>query len=209
MTLDCALAFTIAAEVRDGLHTLIKTITMPRKIMRRFMPNLARFKGTWVENVLGNLLHDPYLLHLNRRSVSLGVMIGLFWAFTPIPTQMIPAAICAWIFRANLPISMGLVWISNPFTIPPIFIACYWIGAWLLDLPPLTSTEAINMEWIRHKLSQVWAPILVGSLTLSLVSSLIGFLLVRAWWISSVRANWAARRKARAARLAAKDGDRL
>lgn len=173
---------------------------MPRKIMRRLMPNLARFKGTWVESVLGNLLHDPYLLHLNRRSVSLAFLIGLFWAFTPIPWQMLPAAVCAWFLRANLPISMGLVWISNPFTIPPIFWASYWIGAWLLDLPPMESNPDINLEWIRQKFEQIWAPVLVGSLTLSLTTSVLGYVAVRAWWISSVRATWSARRAKRAAR---------
>ena len=83
----------------------------------------------WVGNLLGD---EAYLFHLSRRSVSLGVMVGLFWAFTPIPFQMLPAAITAWIIRANLPLSVALVWISNPVTVPPLLLIAYGIGSWIL-----------------------------------------------------------------------------
>ncbi|WP_170272533.1 DUF2062 domain-containing protein [Litorivicinus lipolyticus] len=175
--------------------------------MRRFMPDPARLRGTWVERVLGKVIHDPHLLHLNRRSVSLGVLIGLFWAFTPIPSQMVPAALCAWLFRANLPISMSLVWISNPLTIPPLFVAFYMTGSWMLGMPMLPPDGGINMEWVHHRMGDFWKPVLLGSLTFSVVSAGLGYALVRTWWISTVRANWAARRKARAARRKASTDD--
>ena len=175
--------------------------------MRRFMPNPALLKGTWAERVLGNIIHDPHLLHLNRRSVSLGVLVGLFWAFTPIPTQMIPAALCAWVIRANLPISLALVWISNPLTIPPLFLAFYMTGSWMLDIPIMPPEGAVTLEWFKARMGDVWKPFLLGSITFSVVSAGLGYLLVRAWWISTVRANWAARRKERAARRRASTDD--
>jgi len=54
--------------------------------------------------------------------------VGLFCAFVPLPIQMLLAAAAAIIFRVNLPISVGLVWITNPVTIPPMFYFCYKVG---------------------------------------------------------------------------------
>jgi uncharacterized protein (DUF2062 family) len=47
--------------------------------------------------------------------------VGLFCAFIPVPFQMLLAAPSAIIFSANLPVSIALVWITNPITMPPIF----------------------------------------------------------------------------------------
>jgi uncharacterized protein (DUF2062 family) len=81
----------------------------------------VEIKGHKNLSFLGEKLHDPNLWHLNRRSVSAAFAIGLFAAWIPTPGQMVIAAIIALYFRANLPISVALVWITNPLTMPPMF----------------------------------------------------------------------------------------
>ncbi len=64
--------------------------------------------------------HHRSLWRINCDSVSRGVAIGLFAAAIPLmPFQMVIAAFLAIIIRANLPISVAVSWISNPFTLVP------------------------------------------------------------------------------------------
>ena len=96
------------------------------------MPDHQTIKEHKHLKIFGKLLHDGNLWHLNRRSVSGAFAVGLFCAFVPIPSQMILAAAIAIIIRVNLPISVALVWISNPITMPPIFYAAYKFGAYVM-----------------------------------------------------------------------------
>lgn len=94
---------------------------MPRRLFKRYMPTPDSIKGNKSLRFLGKLIHDPNLWHLNRHSVARAMAIGLFWAMIPMPMQMLAAAAVAIPLRANLPISIGLVWLTNPITMPPIF----------------------------------------------------------------------------------------
>ncbi|MFC6755273.1 DUF2062 domain-containing protein, partial [Halorubrum tibetense] len=89
---------------------------MAKKLLKRWMPDPAKIRNHASLQFLGNVLHDPNLFHLNRTSVSRAFFVGIFICFLPIPGQMGLAALCALWFRANLPISAALVWISNPIT---------------------------------------------------------------------------------------------
>ncbi|MEJ2176733.1 MAG: DUF2062 domain-containing protein, partial [Gammaproteobacteria bacterium] len=80
------------------------------------MPSPGRIRSLRLLRYFGDRIHDHHLWRVNRQSVSRATAIGLFCAYLPLPMQMLPAALLAIFFRANLPISILLVWISNPFT---------------------------------------------------------------------------------------------
>ena len=109
---------------------------MPKKFIRRFLPEPQAVKNNKILRVFGSVLHEPNLWHLNRRSAAGGFCIGLFFAFWPVPFQMWLSAGVAIPFRANLPLSVATVWVTNPFTIPPIFYAAYKIGSTVLGTKP-------------------------------------------------------------------------
>ncbi len=94
---------------------------MPRKIIKKFLPRHDVIRKQKALAVFGNLLYDPNLWCLNRRSASGAFAVGLFMAFVPLPSQMIMAAGLAILLGVNLPLSVALVWISNPITMPLIF----------------------------------------------------------------------------------------
>lgn len=167
---------------------------MPRRFLKKYLPSPDRIKHhDTLRRVLGELVHDPNLWHINRRSMSLGIGIGLFCAFLPIPMQMAIAALLALWWRGNLPIAVCMVWITNPLTMGPIFFFCYRLGAWLLDRP----TGGHHIEWslvsLGEQLARVWEPLLLGSLVVGTLAAVAGYGLTLLGWRLSI--NWKMRRR--------------
>ena len=132
--------------------------------------------------IFGRLLDDPYLFHLNERSVPGAFAIGLFCAWIPLPSQMIIAASAAILLRVNVPLSVLLVWITNPITIPPMFYFAYVVGIWITGDPAQSFEFQLSLEWMKHELSAIGEPLLIGCAILGIISSTIGYLFMRAFW---------------------------
>jgi len=147
---------------------------------------------------LGTLLHDPNIFHLNRRSVSGAFSVGLFMAFVPVPFQMVLAAIGAIALRVNLPISVALVWITNPLTMPPIFYGAYKVGTWILQTPARDIQFVLSMEWLMHELAEIWQPFLLGCFVSGVFFAVLGNVSIRLFWRLHVNRNWKKRQMARA-----------
>ncbi len=155
---------------------------MPRHLLKRLAPDHHKIRDHKHLQIFGTLLHDPNLWHLNRRSVSGAFAIGLFWAMIPMPFQMVAAAATAILWRANLPISVALVWVSNPVTMPPIFYFNYLVGTWLLpNCQPIGEME-MSMEWFAHSLAEIWQPLYLGSVVVGLVLGALGYGGMRGFW---------------------------
>lgn len=167
---------------------------MARKLIRRFLPNADAIKNNPALHFLGDMLHDPNLFHLNRHSVSVAFLVGIFVAFIPLPGQMALAACLALWFRCNLPISVALVWISNPLTMPAMFFATYQLGRVILDVPPVGVSLELSWHWLVHEFSLIWKPLLVGSLLSGLVFGLLGYVTMQLFWRWTVVKSWQRRK---------------
>ncbi len=159
---------------------------MPRKFFQRLMPDPAKIKDNKSLSIFGELLHDPNLWHLNRRSVAGAFAVGLFFAWVPLPSQMVMAAATAILLRTNLPLSVVLVWITNPITIPPMFYFAYTLGTWLLGTTPEHFEFALSMDWLLNEMEANWKPFLIGCVTLAVSSSILGYFGVQALWRYSI-----------------------
>lgn len=159
---------------------------MPRKFFQRYMPDPHAIRRNRNLRIFGSLLHDPNLWHLNRRSVASAFAVGLFFAWWPVPFQMLLAAAGAILFRANLPISVGLVWVTNPLTMPPMFYFAYVLGAWLLDTPEMAFHFEPTVEWLTTGLQHIWKPFLTGCLVMAVVSALVSYFAVSMSWRYSI-----------------------
>lgn len=171
---------------------------MARKLLKRYLPEMRKLSEHPGLRVFGRLLHDPNLWHLNRYSASGAVAVGLFIAFMPIPFQMVPAAALAIMLRINLPLAVALVWVTNPFTMPPLFYLCYKVGAWIIGSVDHELAFAWSWEWFRKGLVKVWEPFLLGCSVVGLVSALAGYFGTRALWRWHVITQWERRKKLRA-----------
>ncbi|MGD9000231.1 MAG: DUF2062 domain-containing protein, partial [Granulosicoccaceae bacterium] len=121
---------------------------MLKKYIKKLMPDHDKVRAHKHLQVFGTLLHDPNLFHMNRRSISGAFAVGLFCAWLPLPFQMVLAAAVAIYVRVNMPLSVALVWTSNPVTMPPLFYFAYKLGAWVLGLPPGKFHFELSFEWL-------------------------------------------------------------
>lgn len=170
---------------------------MARKFFRRFAPSRETIDQHPSLRHFRRWLVDPNLWHLNRYSVSSAVFIGLLVAFIPLPMHIITAAMLAIWWRANLPVSLAVIWISNPVTIPMQFFMAYKVGAALLAHPPLVLQFELSWQWLSNELSDIWQPLLLGCLVCGLSAAFLGAGLVRLAWRLHATARWRARQRAR------------
>jgi len=157
------------------------------------MPDPEKLKQQKSLQFLGDRLHEPNLWHLNRRSVAKAFAIGLFAAWIPTPGQMAIAAVFALYFRANLPISVALVWITNPLTMPPMFYFAYMVGLWSLGQDFPAADFELNVESILASLGEIGGPFLFGCLILGVISSALGYFGIRFFWRYSASKKWKSR----------------
>jgi uncharacterized protein (DUF2062 family) len=169
---------------------------MPKKIIKKYLPDPEKIKNIKSLRFLGDKLHDPNLWHLNRRSVSLALAVGLFFAWVPTPTQMAMAAAAALYVRANLPISVALVWLTNPITMPPLFYFAYRLGIWLLNIPHFDGE--FSLDTMFSSMADIGGPFLFGCLVLGIACSALGYFGMQVFWRCNVTLRWEARKKARA-----------
>ena len=166
-----------------------------KKFFKHSLPRPAKIKSHPKLQFFGKLLHEPNLWHLNRRSLSGGMAVGLFIAFIPLPMQMLLAVAAAIWLRVNLPLSVSLVWITNPVTMPPLFYFAYKLGAVLLGIPTMETEFSFSPEWLLYTLGNLLQPLLLGCLVLGTISAAIGYLAVNFLWRLQVIKLWKDRRK--------------
>ncbi len=163
---------------------------MPKKLIKRFLPDHQTIKDQKALKVFGTLLHDPNLWHLNRRSAAGAFGIGMFFAFWPVPFQMWLSAAMAIPLRVNLPLSVATVWITNPFTMPPIFYGAYLLGTWILGAPAQKFEFELSWQWVVQSIETIGPAFLVGCGVCSVVFGILGYFTLNNLWRYSVRRAW-------------------
>jgi len=107
---------------------------------------------------------------------------------------MVPAALLAIASRCNLPLSVALVWVSNPLTIGPLFYFAYRLGAWLLGVEPSIEHIELNLNWLTVQLSHIWRPLLLGSVTCGWIAGVSASVISRVLWRFHVIKRWKSRK---------------
>jgi uncharacterized protein len=81
---------------------------------------MERLRGVWRR--LMNLEDTPH-------RIAFGVAIGTWVAFQPIVgVQMVVGALVSRLLGANVVASLPMAWITNPFTIVPVYYSTYRVG---------------------------------------------------------------------------------
>jgi uncharacterized protein (DUF2062 family) len=124
-------------------------------------------------------------LSINRKTVANGVFIGLFFSMMPMPMQMLAVIFCTPLVTFNVPLSLTLVWISNPFSMPFIMYAQYLLGDFILGNEKSLNIE-LTLEWFQNNLDTIFTPLIVGALSTGLFLAFLGRFLILFLWKRSV-----------------------
>ena len=175
---------------------------MSRFSLKKLIPSAETLKRSKSLRFLGKLLDNPNLFHMNRRSVSKAFFWGIFIGLLPpAPIHTPAAATAALVTRSNLPLTIAVVWISNPITIPIIMFAFYHLGRIILQLEPAPGIE-FSWAWLYHEFEIIWKPYLVGSLVGASLFATIAYMLSNYIWRLKVKRKWRNRQGERALKLA-------
>ncbi|NND66465.1 MAG: DUF2062 domain-containing protein [Halioglobus sp.] len=173
---------------------------MPKNTLKMLVPSPARIREMKALSVLGDWIYASNLWHINRYSASMAFFVGFFVAFMPLPGQMVLAAVLAILLRCNLPLSVSLVWITNPVTMPAIFFLAYKVGALMVDVPVREIQFEMTFHWLTHRLTDIWKPFLLGCLLCGTFFGCLGYFVISQMWRWRVAYYWHRRRRERAAR---------
>ncbi len=123
---------------------------------------------------------------INRRSVTRAIAIGLFWAFIPMPMQMLAVIATTPLLRFNVPIAISMVWLSNPFTMPPMYYMEYLTGNFILGQEGIQNIE-LSVEWFKTNIGDIFLPLYVGTSFYSVVVTGFVYLVLNRLWVHSVK----------------------
>ena len=135
-------------------------------------------------------------LAVNRRMITRGVAVGLFWGFIPMPMQMLAVMATTPFFRFNVPIAISMVWLSNPITMPPMYYMEYLTGNFLLGREGLEDIE-LTMSWFTEHFDDILVPLYVGTSFYSIVVTGIIYVVLNRLWVNSVHSEKRERKHSR------------
>jgi len=175
---------------------------VPRKFFRRYLPDPEAVRTSRMVAWCGPWLRHPNLWHLNRRSVSGAMAIGLFAGLIPGPLQMLGALLLAIPLRRNIPVALAVTLYTNPFTIVPLYVLAYGYGQLLLPGEHAAFPAAFEMSWssFQELILALGQPLAIGLVALACTLAAAGYVAVRLAWRAWVVAAWRARARRRKAR---------
>lgn len=156
-------------------------------------------------------LDHHYLWQFNRRGVAGGLAVGLFVGILIPFAQIVLGAVGAIVLRVNLPVAAFATFVTNPFTVPPLYYAAYRLGNFLTGAEnvgrspfanPAVADRVVNEQgnisrWFANLidwLQNVGPQLMIGLAVIAVVSALVGYVLVSVIWQLQARYRWRRRR---------------
>ena len=108
--------------------------------------------------------------------------VGVFIGMSPLlGIHTLLGIAIAWQFRLNKFVTLIGVYVTNPWTIVPIYTFGTWVGVRLMGIDsiiPSVNWSSITFLGILESLRPFFIPFVIGSTLIGLVSAVIGYFLV-------------------------------
>lgn len=165
---------------------------MVAKSVKKYFPAADQVASHPMLKWLGPMLTRPTLWHFNRRSIALGLAIGVFWGLL-IPLAQIPfAAVMAILLRANLPVVVASTLVTNPFTFAPVYFLAYQVGLGVLGVESGEVSEDVLAEQVQQisltstdwisRIAEIGAPLFTGLFIFAFVGSILCYVTILLVW---------------------------
>ncbi|MDR2905237.1 MAG: DUF2062 domain-containing protein [Helicobacteraceae bacterium] len=144
----------------------------------RLIPRKKQLKDSFLHRKLGDKFLREEYWQPTRKAISRGFAIGCFWAMIPMPFQMIPSGLFSILLRANIPLSLAAVWITNPITHPILIVFQLWLGECILNQPSslyiLQNADTLT-DGVIALIKHAPLPLMTGVAVCAVFFSLVGF----------------------------------
>ena len=164
-----------------------------KRLIQRFRalaPSREQLEANPSLHRLAPWLANPKLWQWSRRSVAMGVAVGLFIGFAIPVAQILLAAAAAVMLRVNLPMAAAATFITNPLTVPPIYYGAYHLGVWMTGAPAAADFSLADPSALWDQLGMVGTPLFAGLAVTALIAALASYLLISqtwAWHVAALR----------------------
>lgn len=179
---------------------IVIALNMPKQFLQTWLPSQEKVANLKLMRFLGQHSLSPKLWYVNRRSISYAVFVGTFFGVLPVPCHSLFIIAAALILEINLPISLVLMWLSNPLTLIPILYGGFWLGTKVFHVQMINQAMLLGVlhqicHWffnfghghIDLSLAKI---LLTGLLLEALILACIAFVLTRIIWRWSVIRSW-------------------
>jgi len=132
-----------------------------------------------VVHYLGKLWYKLVTLKSSPRKIAAGLAVGIFLAYTPtFGFQTILAIGCATLLRINPVSTVVGVYLTNIFTVAPIYALCYSVGRYLIGSEPLQNPAQFN-SWVTFLKAgpRVIYTELIGGLVVGIITAIPAYFL--------------------------------
>lgn len=148
-----------------------------------------RLKGGILHNWFGDHLFNPHLWRLEREGVALAMLLGCLCALSPFfGLHLLIGCSLAMIFRANIPLTAALQFITNPFTVIFYYPSAYLLGARILGEPAMRVENfreilrSQNLGAIWQVVSDIFWPLFLGCMVCGIAVGTLCWALVLLLW---------------------------
>lgn len=160
------------------------------------MPTRESMENSRLLRPVAHRVLAPELWRFTRRSVPRGVALGIVTGILFPVAQIAFSAVLALPLRANIPVAAAMTFITNPFTTPPLWVAAYWIGKWVLHIDkavpgqPIADAVAANAGWLHWLLSEAGPATIIGLLVITVVGAVLGYVISTLGWRLWIANKW-------------------
>jgi len=116
------------------------------------------------------------------QKIAVSFAIGIFLGMSPLlGLHTVLGIAAAWIFRLNKFVTIVGVYITNPWTIVPIYTFATWFGAKLLGIDkiiPDINWNDISFSYLMNEMRHLLLPFVVGTTLVGILSSIAGYIII-------------------------------
>lgn len=169
-------------------------------MMLKMLRPMRLLRSRWLRPHAGLLLRRS-LWQATPRGVAIGLACGVFFGILIPFGQMFVAIFAAALLRGNLAVAALGTLVTNPLTVPLVYLGAHRLGRWMFEWSPHAEIEATVAAAARASES-LWAQLTTldfGTATLHLGTGLVACATaggVLAYAIGFVAIRWHQRRRA-------------